>query len=179
MATDTLVNIGSGNRLSPVRHQAITWTNTDLSSIKPLWTHFNQIVFDMQTFSFTEINWKMFSGKVTAILSRPQRVKDKQINLLAMWRVFPDQTDCLLLSCCCCCCCCFFPFTNRMISWTSIGITAWIIHHIYVKELDAFTNPCPTFHGIWVTPFEVRTRVITSHTNNDVHVITHPCLNSI
>ena len=34
MALWILVNIGSGNGLSPVRHQAITWTNVDLFTIE-------------------------------------------------------------------------------------------------------------------------------------------------
>ena len=33
MASDVLVNIGSGNGLSPVRRQAITWTNAGLLSL--------------------------------------------------------------------------------------------------------------------------------------------------
>ena len=38
----TCVSIGSGNGLSPVRRQAITWTNADLSSIRPLGRTFSE-----------------------------------------------------------------------------------------------------------------------------------------
>ena len=37
------VSIGSGNGLSPVRRQAITWTNGDLLSIGPLGINFSEI----------------------------------------------------------------------------------------------------------------------------------------
>ena len=37
------VNIGSGNGLLPVRHQAITWTNAGLLSIVPLGTNLSEI----------------------------------------------------------------------------------------------------------------------------------------
>ena len=37
------VNIGSGDGLSPVRRQAITWTNAALLSIGPLWTNVSEI----------------------------------------------------------------------------------------------------------------------------------------
>ena len=36
MASEICVNIGSGNGLSSVRRQAITWTNVDLLSFGPL-----------------------------------------------------------------------------------------------------------------------------------------------
>ena len=42
-ASANWVNIGSGNGLSPDRHQAITWTNADLLSIGPLGTTFSEI----------------------------------------------------------------------------------------------------------------------------------------
>ena len=37
------VSIGSDNGLSPVRHQAITWTNAHMSSIGPLGTNLSEI----------------------------------------------------------------------------------------------------------------------------------------
>ena len=39
----TLVIIGLGSGLSPVRHQAITWINNDLLSIKDLGTNLCEI----------------------------------------------------------------------------------------------------------------------------------------
>ena len=37
------VHIGSDNGLSPVRRQAVTWTNIHLLSIEPLETNFSEI----------------------------------------------------------------------------------------------------------------------------------------
>ena len=44
MASDTLVNISSGNGLAPNRHQAITWTNANLLLILLKGIHFNEIL---------------------------------------------------------------------------------------------------------------------------------------
>ena len=54
---------GSDNGLSPVRRQAIIWTNAVLLSIGPLGTKFSQIVFEIQTISFKKMYFKMSSGK--------------------------------------------------------------------------------------------------------------------
>ena len=45
------VSIGSDNGLSPVRCQAITWTNADLWPIGPLDTNLSEIRFKILTFS--------------------------------------------------------------------------------------------------------------------------------
>ena len=42
MASDIVVNIGSGNGLSPVSCQAITWTLADLKAIKPSGTNLSE-----------------------------------------------------------------------------------------------------------------------------------------
>ena len=57
-----LTIIGSDNGLSPVGYQAIIWTNVVSLSIGPVGTNFNQLVFKIQTFSFTKMHLKM-SGK--------------------------------------------------------------------------------------------------------------------
>ena len=46
---------GSGNGLSPVRRQAITWTNADLLSIGPSGTNFSEIWIKTQNFSFMKM----------------------------------------------------------------------------------------------------------------------------
>ena len=58
-----LTIIGSDNGLSPSRHQAIIWTNAGILLIGPLGTNFSGILIDIYTFSFTEMNLKMSSGK--------------------------------------------------------------------------------------------------------------------
>ena len=52
------VSIGSGNGLSPVRCQAITWTNAYLLSSGPLGTNFNEILITILTFSLKKCMWK-------------------------------------------------------------------------------------------------------------------------
>ena len=57
------VSIGSGNGLSPVRRQAITWTNAGLLSFGPLGTNFSEMRIKIQDFSFTKAHLKMSSAK--------------------------------------------------------------------------------------------------------------------
>ena len=57
------VNIGSGNGLSPVLCQAITWTSADLLSIESLGTYFSDIQIEILSFSFMKMHLKMLSGK--------------------------------------------------------------------------------------------------------------------
>ena len=51
-------SIGSGNGLSPVRRQAITWAIVDLLSIGPLGTNFSEIYIKIQTFHSWKCIWK-------------------------------------------------------------------------------------------------------------------------
>ena len=44
------MDIGSDNGLSPVRHQAIIWTNAAMLSIRPEVTYFNEMLFKIQKF---------------------------------------------------------------------------------------------------------------------------------
>ena len=55
--------IGSGNGLSPVRRQAITWTNADLLSIGPLETNYSETQIKIQKFSFMKMHFKISSVK--------------------------------------------------------------------------------------------------------------------
>ena len=68
------VIIGSVNGLSPVRHQAITWTNAGLLSIELLGTYFSEIWIGILSFLFQKMQLKMSSGKMAAILSRGRGV---------------------------------------------------------------------------------------------------------
>ena len=58
-----LTIIGSVNGLSPVRRQAIIWTNAGILLIGPLGTNFSEILFEIQTFSLKKIRLKMSSAK--------------------------------------------------------------------------------------------------------------------
>ena len=55
--------IGSDNGLSPDRRQAIIWTNAGILLIGPLGTKFDEILFEIHTFSVKEMHLKMSSGK--------------------------------------------------------------------------------------------------------------------
>ena len=57
------VSIGSDNGLSPIRHQAITWTNSGLLSIGPLETRFSEILIKIRNFWFMKMHLKMSSAK--------------------------------------------------------------------------------------------------------------------
>ena len=58
-----LTIIGSDNGLSPGRQQAIIWTNAGIWFIGPLGTNINEIVIEIQTFSFKKMHLKMSFGK--------------------------------------------------------------------------------------------------------------------
>ena len=70
-----LTIIGSGNGLSPLRQQAITWPNVALLSVGLLETTFNEIWIRILSFSFKKMHLKMLSAKMAAYLSREIWVK--------------------------------------------------------------------------------------------------------
>ena len=55
--------ISSDNGLSPVRRQAIIWTNAGILLIGPLGTNFGEIWIGIQTFSFDKLHLKTSSVK--------------------------------------------------------------------------------------------------------------------
>ena len=69
------VIISSGNGLSPLRRQAITWANAGLLSIGLLGTNFNEIRIGILSFSFKKMHLKLSSANIAAILSRGRWVK--------------------------------------------------------------------------------------------------------
>ena len=60
----------SGNGLSPIWCQAITWTYAQLLLIRPLGTNFSGIGIKKENFLFTKMHLNMSSTKKTVILSR-------------------------------------------------------------------------------------------------------------
>ena len=58
-----LTIIGSDNGLSPVRRQAIIWTNDGMLLIRTLGTNFNEILSEIHAFSFKKMHLKMSSAK--------------------------------------------------------------------------------------------------------------------
>ena len=67
--------ISSGNGLSPVRHQAITWTNASLLSIELLGTNLSEIRIGILSFSLKKMHLKLSSAKMAAILFRGDELK--------------------------------------------------------------------------------------------------------
>ena len=77
--------IGSDNGLSPVRHQAITWTNADFWSIGHLGTNFNEIRIEIWNFYSWKCIWKclMWNGAILSggdELTHWGQVTDKSIS---------------------------------------------------------------------------------------------------
>ena len=61
-----LVIISSGNGLSPIPRQAITWTNAGLLSIELMGIHFSEIQIGILSFSFKKMHLKKSSAKTAA-----------------------------------------------------------------------------------------------------------------
>ena len=57
--TEIRFNIGSGYGLLPNRHQAITWTNVDLSSVRSSKIQLRASSQEITQPSITEIIWKI------------------------------------------------------------------------------------------------------------------------
>ena len=55
--------IGSDNGLSPIRRQAIIWTNAGILLIRTLGRNFSEILIQINTFSNKKMHLKMPSGK--------------------------------------------------------------------------------------------------------------------
>ena len=58
-----IISIGSDNGLSPVRRQAIIWTNAGILLIWPLGTIFSEILIEIHIFSFKKMGMKILSAR--------------------------------------------------------------------------------------------------------------------
>ena len=58
-----IILIGSDNGLSPVRRQAIIWTNAGILLIETWGIHFSEILTEINTFSFKKMHFKLSSAK--------------------------------------------------------------------------------------------------------------------
>ena len=63
-------NIGSDNGLSPGRRQTIIWTNAGILLIGLLGTNLNEILIEIDSFSFKNMHLNMLSGKWWPFFSR-------------------------------------------------------------------------------------------------------------
>ena len=57
------VSSGSDNVLSPIRRQAIIWTNAGILLIGPLGTKSSEMLFEIHTFSFKKVHLKVLFSK--------------------------------------------------------------------------------------------------------------------
>ena len=62
-----LTSIGSDNGLSPVRRQAIIWTNARVLLIGPVWANFNEILVGVQIFPFRKMHLHMSSANLRPV----------------------------------------------------------------------------------------------------------------
>ena len=88
MASQILVNIGSGNGLSPAWHQAITWTIVDELLIRPSGISFNVILIEIEILSLNKmhLNVLFHRGKFTWKYH--------------LWPFFPTCPNVLIKWCC-------------------------------------------------------------------------------
>ena len=63
ICVSNIISIGSDNGLSPVRRQAIIWTNAWILLIWPLGTTFSEILIEIHIFSFKKMRLKMSSAR--------------------------------------------------------------------------------------------------------------------
>ena len=68
------VIIGSDYGLYPVQHQAISWTNADISQVEPLVTKFNELLIEIQIFLIRELFLQTSSAKSWQFCYGRQRI---------------------------------------------------------------------------------------------------------
>ena len=88
------VMIGWGNDLTPVRSQAITWSNAALLSIGPLGTNFSEILVEILIFSLKEMRFEMSSAKQRLFCSGRDELNNlriKVITCLPTWHIMERQ----------------------------------------------------------------------------------------
>ena len=74
-----LTIIGPDNGVSPGRRQAIIWTDAGILLIRTLGTNSNEILSEIQTFSFCKNTSYNVVCEMAAILPRPQCVSKRDI----------------------------------------------------------------------------------------------------
>ena len=111
-----LIIIGSDNGFSLAlangfalgRRQAIIWTNAGIWSMGPLGTNFGEILIEIHTFSFTNLNaLENVVCEMASILSRPQCVNEL---MLSSW--YNIKIQILIL-----------PYVNKYVIWAFMGWT--------------------------------------------------------
>ena len=100
------VIIGSDNGMSPVRRQAIIWTNAGILLIGPLGTNFSETLIGIQTFSFkkshlkaSSVKWRLFCIGLNELTLNgswsyisPARVLGISAQWIAQWLIYSTRT---------------------------------------------------------------------------------------
>ena len=72
------VGIGSGNGMSPVRCQAITWTNADILLVRSFKTNLSEVRIKIQNISFITNAFKNIVCEMAVILPRARCVNSSR-----------------------------------------------------------------------------------------------------
>ena len=133
-----LTIIGSENRLSPRRRQAIIWTNAYILSIgPPLGTNFSEILIEIYTFLFKKMHLKMSSGQLRPFCHGLNMLRWRQLQneAYAEWsqcRRRHFQTH--------------FHECQMYIDWNFIEVCPWGLH-LVLRLIDVMTNTTNHYRG--------------------------------
>ena len=133
------VRIGSDNGLSPIRCQAIIWTNAWLFSIWPLGANFSEILIKLQHFSFTIPHLKMFSAKWLPFCPEGD-------DLLVHRNNWPFESASYHSLCEINATVLKILFVQWYVNYASL-FWIWITHYIHTKLCNVITHPCHNFSG--------------------------------
>ena len=82
-------SIVSDNGLSPIRRQAIIWTNAELLPIGPLGTNCSEISINIKKISFAKMHLKILSAKLRPFCPGGRWVKWTTILIPGFWTIKP------------------------------------------------------------------------------------------
>ena len=158
-----LTNIGSDNGLSPVRRQAIIWTNAGLSSIAPLGTNFRKIFAEIITFLFKEMYLKVSSAKwrplclglnvfmihinlpIYLLYSHVCHLQHLHCHIVQYWTSRNTHTACIVFS--------YLFWVSFLLAWI-YRYYVMISNHAHCFLGDVITHSCFVFNGGLANPME-------------------------
>ena len=87
-----LTTVASDNGLSPERRQAIIWINAGILLIGPLGTKFNEILIEIDLFSFMKMHLKMSSAKCRPFCLGPNVLRRRDTRVTSFeWFASPSS----------------------------------------------------------------------------------------
>ena len=87
-----LVGISSGNGQSPIRHQAINWTNAGIFHIGALEKQFREIFIEIKTFPLKETRLKITSAKWWPLCIGLFALIIHALNPCCWWQISPKMS---------------------------------------------------------------------------------------